>query len=93
MIKQKIIKFNNRIKERITSSFLSMKPENVAYHYLNVAGDYEKRLIEEVLKIKSSKYIARVRYYINHPIEMEEKINCSNSEKQQNSSKLENEVK
>lgn len=92
-MKKKITQFTKTVGDKIKRSIFKMSPAEVANNYINVAGDYEKMLIEEVLTAKPSRYASEVRYYISHPVEMEEEMNRLSSEKANKSSILEHKVK
>jgi len=78
---KKMMKFTKRLKNRIVGTFTRMLPEDTAYYFVNVAGDYEKELINKSLKKSPKNYKEWVWYYINHPIELMEKISESELEK------------
>jgi hypothetical protein len=70
----KVLKFTKKLKKQVIKTLLNMSPEEVAYHFIYVAGDYEKRLINETLEKAPTNYKKNILYYISHPIELEERI-------------------
>lgn len=46
----KILKFTRRLKNQVVQTFLHMSPEDTAYYFVNVAGEYERGLINKALQ-------------------------------------------
>ena len=71
--KKKVLKFSEKRKKEIMQNYLSMYPEELAY-YFTISVINERALINESLKKAPRQKIEKVRYYIAHPLELNEKL-------------------